>query len=88
MQSQGPSSTSLTPRRQGWSSLRLLSILPRWHFLWYRDTGEMALYDILVDPRSERNLAAENRQLVARFRQRIEEWAAAMGVEPGLRVHE
>ena len=61
---------------------------PRWHFLWYRDTGEMALYDMLVDPRSERNLAAENRQLVARFRQRIEEWAAAMGVEPGLRVHE
>ena len=60
----------------------------RWHFWWYRDTGETGLYDMPADPRSERNLAAERPELVARFQRRIEEWAASMGVEPGLVVHE
>lgn len=60
----------------------------RWHFLWYRDTGEMALYDMPADPRSERDVAAEHPELVAGFQRRIEEWAAGMGVEPGLVVHE
>lgn len=61
---------------------------PRWHFLWYRDTGETALFDLSADPRSARDVAAEHVELVARLRRKIEAWAAAMGVEPGLRVHE
>lgn len=61
---------------------------PRWHFLWYRDTGEQALYDVAADPRSERNLADERPELVARFTREIEGWASAMGIEPGLEIHE
>ena len=61
---------------------------PRWHFLWYRDADEMALYDMSADPRSERDLAGENPELVARFIHKIEQWAASMGIEPGLEVHE
>ena len=61
---------------------------PRWHFLRYRDSGERALYDMSVDPRSERDVAAQHPELVARFTRRIEDWAASMGVTPGLRVHE
>lgn len=61
---------------------------PRWHFLWYRDSGEQALYDVLADPRSERDLANEQPELVARFTREIESWASAMGIEPGLEIHE
>ena len=61
---------------------------PRWHFLRYRDSGERALYDMSVDPRSGRDVAAQHPELVARFTRRIEDWAASMGVTPGLRVHE
>ena len=61
---------------------------PRWHFLWYKDADEMALYDMSADPRSERDLAGENPELVARFIRKIEQWAASMGIEPGLEVHE
>lgn len=60
----------------------------RWHFLWYRDSGEMALYDMGADPRSEHDLAAEQPELVAGFKRRIEDWAANMGIEPGLEIHE
>ena len=59
-----------------------------WHFWWYRDSGELALYDMQADPRSERNLADEQPDLVSGFKRRIEEWAASIGVEPGLIVHE
>ena len=60
----------------------------RWHFLWYRDSGEMALYDMRADPRSERDVAGDNPDLVAGFKRRIEDWAANMGIEPGLAIHE
>ena len=61
---------------------------PRWHFLWYKDKGEMALYDMSADPRSERDLAGEHPELIAQFTRKIEGWAASMGIEPGLEIHE
>lgn len=60
----------------------------RWHFLWYRDSGETGLFDMVRDPRATRDVAAENLELVARFKRRIEAWAADMGIEPGLQIHE
>ena len=58
----------------------------RWHFMWYRDTGEMALYDITVDPKSENNVIDANRHLIDGFTRRIEAWKKKIGLTEPIAV--
>ncbi len=61
----------------------------RWHFLWYADSDEMALYDITVDPGANHDLAGQYPDLVAGFLDRIEAWKQDMGLTGGrLAIHE
>ena len=59
----------------------------RWHFLWYRDTGEYELYDIQRDPGARHDLAAEFPHLVERFKRRIDEWRDEMGIQQRIALH-
>ena len=57
------------PRRHvGWSARR-----GRWHYIWYEGDGE-ELYDVVADPREQRDLAREQRKVVRRLRREIREW--------------
>ena len=58
----------------------------RWHFMWYKDTGEMALYDVTVDPKSEVNVIDANRHLIEEFTQRIEAWKKKIGLTEPIAV--
>lgn len=58
----------------------------RWHFFWYRDTNEMMLYDVTIDPRGMRNLADQYPYLVQSFMDKISAWKAGMGMTKGVRV--
>lgn len=59
----------------------------RWHFLWYRDTNELALFDVRRDPRSNHDLTADFPNLVDQFKQKIELWRDEMGIEEGMLLH-
>ncbi|MGA1341511.1 MAG: sulfatase [Hyphomonas sp.] len=58
----------------------------RWHFLWYKDTNEMALYDITVDPKAERDLAAAYPDLVRSFQDKIIDWKKDIGMTEPTRI--
>ena len=58
----------------------------RWHFMWYKDTGEMALYDMTVDPKSEHNVLEANEHLIKGFVQRIEAWKKRIGLTEPIAV--
>ena len=58
----------------------------RWHFMWYKDSGEMALYDVIVDPKSENNVIDSNRHLVEVFINRIEAWKKKIGLDEPIAV--
>lgn len=45
----------------------------RWHYLWYEHAGE-ELYDVVADPREQRDLSREKKALAARFRHEIQLW--------------
>ncbi len=60
----------------------------RWHFLWYADADEMRLYDVTVDPRGTRDLAAARPDLVSRFKRRILAWKEEMGMPQAISIHE
>ena len=54
--------------------------------MWYKDTGEMALYDMTVDPRSENNVLDANTHLIEGFIQRIEAWKKKIGLTEPIAV--
>jgi uncharacterized sulfatase len=57
------------PRRQaGWFVRR-----GRWRYLWYEGGGE-ELYDVVADPREERDLAREHPALARRLRRESQVW--------------
>jgi uncharacterized sulfatase len=57
------------PRREpGWFVRR-----GRWHYIWYEGDGE-ELYDVVADPREERDLARERPDLTRRLRSEILAW--------------
>ncbi len=59
----------MEPRpERGWSVRR-----DRWHYIWY-EGAEDELYDVLADPREERDLSREKKGLTARFRREIGVW--------------
>ncbi len=58
----------------------------RWHFMWYKDTGKMALYDMTVDPKSEKNVLDANKHLIKGFIQRIEAWKKKIGLTEPIAV--
>ena len=60
----------------------------RWHYLWYADTGEEILYDVTVDRRAEHNHVDRYPELVADFRERIEDWKRDMGMASPVIIHE
>jgi uncharacterized sulfatase len=51
-----------------------------WHYIWYANSGKYGdrdaeeLYRIDEDPREERNLLSENRELAKSFREEIQRW--------------
>ena len=59
----------------------------RWHFLWYRDTDEFALFDVRRDPRSNHDLAADFPNLVGQFKGQIEAWREDMGIAGPMLLH-
>ena len=59
----------------------------RWHFLWYRDSDEYALFDVRRDPESNHDLAADFPHLVTRFKARIDRWRDEMGIIGRLVLH-
>ena len=59
----------------------------RWHFLWYRDSDEFALFDVRRDPESTRDLASDFPHLVGRFKQRIDRWRIDMGMDGRIVLH-
>jgi hypothetical protein len=48
-----------------------------WFFNWDVDSGTTQLYNVLDDPRSERDRSVENQRLVEEFQHRIDAWRAA-----------
>ena len=58
----------------------------RWHFMWYKDTDEMALYDMTADPKSENNVLDANEHLIEGFIQRIEAWKKKIGLTEPIAV--
>ncbi|MEL7449020.1 MAG: sulfatase-like hydrolase/transferase [Pseudomonadota bacterium] len=58
----------------------------RWHFMWYKDTGDMELYDMTVDPKSENNVIDDNKHLVEGFKERIEAWKKKIGLDKPIAV--
>jgi uncharacterized sulfatase len=58
----------------------------RWHFMWFKDTGVMELYDIQVDPRSERNLIDDYPHLVEDFKKDIKSWKKKMKMKNPINV--
>ena len=60
----------------------------RWHYLWYADTGEQVLYDVTVDRLAEHNLVDQYPELVADFRERIDDWKREMGMATPVIIHE
>ncbi len=46
----------------------------RWHFIWYKDDGHVALYDMVGDPNANRDVASDHPELQGAFRAMIEEW--------------
>lgn len=58
----------------------------RWHFMWYKDTDTMALYDMTVDSKAEHNLIDKFPHLVEGFKQQITAWKAKIGMEKPIPV--
>ncbi len=48
----------------------------RWHFVWMRDTDDVALYDLRNDPGQLHDVAADHPQTVRGFKTDIETWRA------------
>lgn len=55
-------------RETGWSARR-----GRWHYIWYEGDGE-ELYDVVADPREQRDLAREHAGVARRLRREIRAW--------------
>jgi arylsulfatase A-like enzyme len=60
-----------------------------WYYIWREDWGSEELYDVHLDPRQVRDLAAEQPELTRRLRARIEDWKRErlrpFALEPGMR---
>ena len=50
----------------------------RWHYIWYKDDGREALYDMVQDPQATVDVAADHAALVTSFRARIESWRGSL----------
>ena len=46
----------------------------RWHFIWYKDDGRVALYDMVQDPKADHDVADGHPRQVTEFLQMIEQW--------------
>ena len=60
----------------------------RWHFYWYRDTGDMRLYDVTTDPRGESDLSQSRPNLVADFKAQIMAWREQKGITGYFPIYE
>jgi hypothetical protein len=57
----------------------------RWHYIWYKDWGSGALYDLEKDPEELEDVAAANPLVVNRSRRLIDRWRLEMEQAPGRR---
>ena len=60
----------------------------RWHFYWYRDAGDMRLYDVTIDPRGESDLSQARPDLVADFKAQIMAWREQKGITGYFPIYE
>lgn len=58
----------------------------RWHFLWYKNSGEMALFDISIDPKSEHNVIDKFPHLIDQFKEKIEAWKKTIGMDKPIKI--
>ena len=47
---------------------------PAWHFIWYKDDGLVALYDMVRDPEGDEDVAASHPEKVEAFMEEIDRW--------------
>ena len=60
----------------------------QWHFYHYPSLNKVVLYDVVKDPRGNKNLASENPELVKQFISKIDDWKIKHKVEGRMTIHE
>ncbi len=54
---------------------------PKYHYVWDIGNEEELLFDMEKDPKNDENIAAENQDLIAGFKEEILDWKEKMGIE-------